>query len=103
MKSLIVLGIIAFLILLLYLRLRPFIRMTRQMFGFARDVRRVVKTEPASSTQGAGTSDRLVRCEVCNTWIPTSRAIRLRASNASFCSHVCLERAAEGSQRKAAS
>jgi len=71
--------------------------------GVARDVNRVVRQEPAaSSTQTGGTSDRLVRCNACATWIPASRAIKLRSSNAAYCSHACLELAAEGSKRKAA-
>lgn len=104
MKLLIIVGILAVLFLLAYLRLRPFIRMARQMFGVARDVRRVVRQEPAaSSTRASGTGARLVRCDDCGTWIPASRAVKLRSSNASYCSHTCLERAAEGSKRKAAS
>ncbi|MBA2733621.1 MAG: hypothetical protein H0U54_12090 [Acidobacteria bacterium] len=103
MKLPIILGILAVILLLIYLRLRPFIRMARQMLGVARDVNRVMKQEPVtSSTQSGGTGDRLVRCNSCETWIPASRAIKLRSSNASYCSHVCLERAAEGSKRKAA-
>jgi hypothetical protein len=103
LKLLIILGIFAFILLLLYLRLRPFIRMARQMFGVARDVNRVMRQEPASSsTQAGGAGDRLVRCTSCETWIPSSRAVKLRSSNASYCSHDCLERAAEVSQHKAA-
>jgi len=96
----IVLGIIAFIFLLIYLRLRPFIRMARQMFGVAREAQRVVRNEPATS-RGAG--DKLVRCAACGTWTPTSSAVKLRSSNLSYCSHTCLESAAQGSKRKAAS
>jgi hypothetical protein len=102
LKLLVVAGVLAIIFLLIYLRLRPFIRMARQMFGVARDMRRVVRQEPAS-TQAGGAGDKLLRCDACGTWIPASRAIKLRSSNASYCSHDCLERAAEGSKRKAAS
>lgn len=102
MKLLIILGILAVIFLFIYLRLRPFIRMARQMLGVARGVNRVMRQEPVSSTQTGGAGDRLVRCPACETWIPASRAIKLRSSNASYCSHDCLERAAEGSKRKAA-
>ena len=102
MKPLIILGILAVIFLLLYLRLRPFIRMAKQMLGMARDVNRVMKQEAVpSSNQTGGTSDRLVRCNACETWIPASRAIKLRSSSAAYCSHACLELAAEGSKRKA--
>ena len=99
MNKLIVFGIIAIIFLLIYLRLRPFIRMARQVFGVARDVRRVARNEPASSTKTA--SDKLVRCAACSTWIPASRAIKLRSSNTAYCSHACLEQAAEVGKRKA--
>ena len=103
MKLFIILGIFALIILFIYLRMRPYIRMARQMFGVARDVNRVMRQEPASSSgQAGGAGDRLVRCASCETWIPASRATKLRSSSASYCSHDCLERAAEGTKRKAA-
>jgi len=104
LRLLVILGIVAFITLLLYLRLRPFIRMARQMFGVARNVQRVTRNESAASpnqTRGAG--EKLVRCVACGTWVPAGRALKLRSSNTSYCSHTCLEHAAEGSQRKAAS
>lgn len=102
MKLLIILGIFAVIILLIYLRLRPYIRMAKQMFGVARDVRRVVRDDGVSSTREVGAGDRLVRCDACETWIPASRALKLRSSSAAYCSHACLESMAEGSKRKAA-
>jgi hypothetical protein len=100
LKLLVILGIFAFIVLLIYLRLRPFIRMARQMFTVAGEVRRVVRQQPVSN-QTAGAGDKLVRCENCETWIPAARAVKLRSSNASYCSHACLERAATGSKRQA--
>ncbi len=102
MRLLVILGIFAVIFLLIYLRLRPFIRMARQIFGVARDVRHAIRPESTSSTQRGGAGDRLVRCTSCETWIPSSRAVKLRSSNASYCSHDCLERAAEVTKRKAA-
>jgi hypothetical protein len=107
LRLLVILGIVTFISLLLYLRLRPFIRMARQMFGLAHEARRVTRNDAASSTSRptttAAAGERLVRCAACGTWIPVGRAIKLRSSNSSYCSHACLERAAEGNQRKAAS
>jgi len=103
LKLLIVLGILAVVILLIYLRLRPYIRMARQMFGVARQVRRVVRDDAIITTRDAGAGDRLVRCDACQTWIPASRSLKLRSSSAAYCSHACLESSAEGSKRKAAS
>jgi hypothetical protein len=103
LKLLLILGIVAVIFLFIYLRLRPFIRMARQMFGVARDVNRVMRPESAAtSAQARGAGDRLVRCTACETWVPSSRALKLRSSTASYCSHACLERAAEVSKQKAA-
>jgi hypothetical protein len=100
LKLLVVTGILAVIFLLIYLRLRPFIRMARQMFGVARDVQGAMRQKPASSsTRAGGASDKLVRCEACGTWTPFSRAVRLRSSNSSYCSHACLESAAQGSSK----
>lgn len=101
MKLLIIFGILAVIFLLVYLRLRPFIRMARQMFGVARDVRGAMRQEPAKSSARNSAADKLLRCDSCATWIPASRAVRLRSSNASYCSHACLENAAGESKRKA--
>jgi hypothetical protein len=103
LNRLIIYGICAVILFLLYLRLRPFIRMARRMFGVAREVQRVAKNPAASSTQKSTAGERLVRCSACGTWIPSGRALKLRASNTSYCSTACLERTAQGSQRKAAS
>ena len=103
MKLLINLGILPVLILLFYLRLRPYVRMARQMFGVARGVGRAAGQARTSSPSGRSTGDRLIRCAACETWIPSSRALKLRSSSAAYCSTACLEGTAEGGQRKAAS
>ncbi|HEX8920324.1 MAG TPA: hypothetical protein VF766_02530 [Pyrinomonadaceae bacterium] len=102
MKLLIIFGVLAFIFLLIYLRLRPYIRMARQMFGVARGVRGAMRQEPAAAATTNRAGNKLVRCDACGTWSPSSRALRLRSSSASYCSHACLESAAEGSKRKAA-
>jgi hypothetical protein len=104
LRLLIIVGIVGIISLLVYVRLRPYVRMARQMFGAARDVRRVVRQGPVSAaSRTGGASDKLVRCEACGTWIPSTRAVKIGSSNAFFCSHACLERTAEGSKQKAAS
>lgn len=103
MKLLFILGIFAIFALLIYLRLRPFIKMARQMFGVAREAQRVVNREPSAAAQPVSAGDKLVRCGSCTTWVPSSRAIKLRSSNIAYCSHACLETAAEGAKRQAAS
>jgi hypothetical protein len=82
-----------------YWRLRPYIRAVRQIFGVARGSVRV-----GERAQGAGdaptigdhtASESLVRCASCGTWIPASRALSIGGRAAQFCSHSCLEAAAD--------
>ncbi|HEX7175432.1 MAG TPA: hypothetical protein VF240_09250 [Pyrinomonadaceae bacterium] len=82
-----------------YWRLRPYIRAVRQIFGVARGA----TVRVGQRTQGAGdaaqvgdqsAAESLVRCASCGTWIPASRAVSLGGRSAQFCSHTCLEDAA---------
>jgi hypothetical protein len=109
-----VLKLLIFLILLglflafVYWRLRPYIAAARRVLGVVRDLRSVSTTErsngssPARSTNQQG--ERLVRCLSCGTWTPAGRAVTLakRQGPSYYCSHVCLERAAEENQQKSA-
>ncbi|MCA1594220.1 MAG: hypothetical protein LC754_16655 [Acidobacteria bacterium] len=99
MKYLFVLLIFATVAGLVYWRLRPYLKIVRQMLGMVRDARGMNNGGPADlprrqqSTQSGG--EKLVRCAACGTWLPSSRAVKLRASTNSYCSHACLERAAD--------
>ena len=59
---------------------------------------------PKRPRRKAAANERLLRCAACGTWMPASRAVSLRAG-ATYCSHACLERAADSPHkaRKSAS
>ena len=115
MKYLFIIALFAFLGLIIYWRLRPYIRAARQFFGFVKEVRRVNSTgtragfrvNDLGSDQRQRTSrteatpqatQKLVRCATCGTWLPASRAVSMRSSpGVSYCSHECLERASDAS------
>jgi uncharacterized C2H2 Zn-finger protein len=107
MKYLLIFTILAFVGALLYLRARPYIATARRVFGFLRDARRLASDDPfvtpTQRTTRAG--EKLLRCSTCGTWLPASRAISHRNSATVFCSHACLENAADARQprRKSAS
>jgi hypothetical protein len=86
-----------------YWRLRPYIKAARQLFGAVRGTGKVTRSfgndEAFSPRQARPASERLVRCASCDTWLPASRAVSPGGSGAQFCSHACLESAAEGSRR----
>ena len=101
MKLFIVLIIVFISLALLYLRLRPYIRMARRMFGVVRDVRGMNQSETAQPLRSETVADnKLVRCNACGTWTPASRAFKLRSSSATYCSHTCLEASAAGSSKR---
>lgn len=103
MKYLFIVAALLIIATLLYWRLRPYIATARRMLGFVRDFRHMNAGGRSNSSGGSvGMSEKLVRCQACETWIPAARAVTLgRSAGASYyCSHVCLERAADDSRRR---
>ena len=109
MKYAVILVLLAAAVGLLYWRLRPYIKMARRFLVVVRDVRRVSESGPVADVPQResvrASNEMLVRCAACGTWLPASRAVRLRSSQSPYCSHACLERAADAprSSRKTAS
>jgi hypothetical protein len=110
LKYLFVLALFALVAFLIYRRLRPYLRGVRRFLGVLREVRRMraaarggIPQEPAQ--RRADPTERLARCAACGTWMPASRAVKLGSAVATYCSHACLERAADSprSRRKSAS
>jgi hypothetical protein len=108
-KYLFVLLLFALVAFAVYWRLRPYIRAARRFLGVVREVNRVRTSAaqsdlPRQSRREAASAERLVRCDACGTWLPASRAVSLRAGS-TYCSHACLERAADSPRtaRKSAS
>ena len=107
MKYLIVAALLAAVFTILYLRLRPYIKMARRVLGVVREARSMSAGQGmpggATAARKQATDERLVRCASCGTWLPASRALTLRATSSNFCSHACMERSAgESSTRRAA-
>ena len=103
MKYLFVLSLIALAAFVVYWRLRPYIRGVRRFLGVVREVNRMsARTQtgvPRENKQTRTPSEKLVRCAACGTWIPAASAVALRATGATYCSHACLERAADSPRR----
>jgi hypothetical protein len=103
LKLLIFLIVLGLFLTFLYWRLRPYIAAARRMLGVVRDIRGMSAPSPSgdSINRSPQSSEKLVRCQSCGTWTPAARAVSLRGPTY-YCSHACLERAAEGSQPRAA-
>lgn len=87
-----------------YLRLRPYIRLLRQLFGAARGASGVGRGRAGGPSEmprreEAPSKEPLVRCAACGTWLPSSRSVSLGRGGPRFCSHACLERAADSPRR----
>jgi hypothetical protein len=93
-KYFLLLALLAFVALLVYWRLRPYIHLARRAFGFVRDVRRISQQDmPGPAPRRATASgERLVRCASCGTWLPASRALAVRSSSEVYCSTDCAGR-----------
>jgi hypothetical protein len=109
-KYLFVLALFAVAAFMLYWRMRPFIRGVRRFLGVVREVNRMNagaarQQDLPRRQQKSAPGEKLVRCAACGTWMPASRAVTLRAAGATYCSHSCLERAADAPHkaRKSAS
>jgi len=93
-KYVVVLTLLALAALLVYWRLRPYVRAARRFLAIVREANRVnAPNPPADLPRRQG--EKLVRCASCGTWTPPASAVTLRATGVSYCSHACLERAAD--------
>jgi hypothetical protein len=110
LKYLIIFAVLVLLGALIYSRLRPYIATARRVLGVVRDLRRM-STPTASQPRYGGSgnspvaSEKLIRCQTCGTWIPSTRAVSLGGrgtASSYYCSHACLERSAESRPPKVA-
>jgi hypothetical protein len=103
-KYVLILALFAAVAFLVYWRLRPYIRGVRRLVGVLREVKRMRDGVPPAGfpQQQPGpkkaADEKLQRCAACGTWMPASRAVSLRGG-ATYCSHACLERAADAPRR----
>lgn len=112
MKYLIVLALLLIVGAYVFWRIRPYLQVARRIIGTIRDMRRInLDGNPAHLSQQQrrqtqrrtqatpAANERLVRCTTCGTWTPAAHAVTLRSANSFYCSHECLERAADAPPR----
>jgi hypothetical protein len=98
MKYLIIATLVSFVLALIYLRVRPYLKLIRKV------TESLNSATDASATRSAtqATSNRLVRCERCGTWVPADRAMNLKGGLATFCSPECMAKEPASKGRKIA-
>ena len=100
MKYLIIAAIVSIVLGLIYLRVRPYLKLIRKVaesINFATDV-----SATARARQGTPSENKLVRCERCGTWVPADRALNLKSGLATFCSAECMAKEPVSKGRKIA-
>jgi len=82
MKYLIIGGLVAIIFVLVYSRIRPYLKLFQ-------DVVNSLNAQPGEKK--IPSRNKLVRCERCGTWIPAERAMNLNSGLATYCSAECLQ------------
>ena len=88
MKVLLVIGLVALLFVLLYRRLRPYLKAVQNFLNTIRQFQQINTTQ-AGRRRAEQQSEKLVHCETCGTWVPIGRAVSSGSSGAFFCSAEC--------------
>ena len=100
MKYLIIAALVSIVFVIVYSRVRPYLKLIRKVVESLN-----VATEgtvTSADQQRSPSKNKLVRCDSCGTWIPAERALHLGSGLASFCSTECLSKNSQTKERKLA-
>ncbi len=81
MKYLIIALLVGIIFVLVYSRIRPYLKLIQQLTNSLNAPPEQPKTP---------SRNKLVRCDRCGTWIPADRAMRLGSGLATYCSAECM-------------
>jgi len=99
LKVLLVIGLVALLLLLLYRRLRRYLSVVRNFLNSIRQFQQINASQ-AGRQKPEQQSEKLVQCEACGTWVPIGRALSSGLARTFFCSTDC-QRGREVKRRSA--
>lgn len=80
MKYLIIAALVSIIFVLVYSRIRPYLKLIQQ----------VTDSLNAPPQQKTPSRNKLVRCDRCGTWVPADRAMTLNSGLATYCSAECM-------------
>ena len=100
MKYLIIAALVSIVFVLVYARVRPYLKLIRKVAQSLNAVADVNVT--TASQQKTPSRNKLVRCDRCGTWIPAERAFKPKSGLATFCSADCMAQEPLSKQRKIA-
>lgn len=97
MKYLIIAAIVGLVCAFIFVRVRPYLRLIREIKTALN-----VDVNHAGIRASSTRTNQLVRCEGCNTWIPADRALNFKSGLATFCSTECMAKTPASKPRKIA-
>jgi hypothetical protein len=99
MKYLIIGALLSIIFVLVYSRVRPYLKLIQKVM---QSLNVVTDVKTTTSRQPTPSRNKLVRCDRCGTWIPADRALKLSSGLATFCSPECLAKEPASNERKIA-
>lgn len=100
MKYLILAALVCIVFVIVYSRVRPYLKLIRKVVESLNVASEGTVT--TASQQRTPSKNKLVRCDSCGTWIPAERALHLGSGLASFCSTECVTKNSQTKERKLA-
>ena len=88
MKYLIIAALASIVFVVVYSRLRPYLKLIQKVVQSLNVVTEI--NTSSASPRKTPSRNKLLRCERCGTWIPADRAMRLNSGLATFCSPECM-------------
>ena len=89
MKYLIIAALVSIIFVLVYSRVRPYLKLIQKIASSLNAAVDITTTTTAQQPR-TPSKNKLVRCESCGTWIPAERALNLNSGLATFCSAECM-------------
>ena len=89
MKYLIFAALVSIIFVLVYSRVRPYLKLIQKIASSLNAAVDVTTTTPTQRRK-TPSKNKLVRCASCGTWIPAGRALNLNSGLAIFCSAECM-------------
>ena len=90
MKYLIIGALVSIVFVLVYTRVRPYLKLIQKIVQ-SLNVVTDINTSTATPRK-VPSRNKLVRCDSCGTWIPAERALSLNSGLATFCSTECMDK-----------
>jgi hypothetical protein len=99
MKYLIIAALVSIVFVLIYARVRPYLKLIGKIFQSLTAVADITTT--TGSPAQTRPENKLLRCDSCGTWVPADRVLKLKSGLATFCSTECMTKKPESRERRA--